>query len=212
MTPYGHQPSKTTTGDKRPSPSQQSAAVEPARSAAGSAQAQAQSATIENTQVLENIRFLMENTKSDYARREYSDLINQILFDNSPGFRESVKNVQEKKEQRLAERDAKQAAEKAEEAAKEAESNKYLDRLAYITNHYMPELIHKKYEHVATRQPNLEYITKLTTEHDTLSWVVHALHGELDNRVEKHRKDGDLYDKKKVHIADGLKLGYKTKE
>lgn len=208
---HGHQPRKATIGDKRPSPSQQSAAVPP-RSAAGSAQAQAQSAAVEPAQVLETLRFLVEMNPGAISQRHYMEWLVQYLVDHSAKARDSFKRAEEARKERVAERDAKKAAEQAEEAAKEAESNKYLDRLAYITNHYMPEIIHKKYEHVAARQPNLEYITKLTTEYDTLSWVVHALHGELDNRVEKHRKDSDLYDKKKVHIADGLKLGYKTKE
>lgn len=204
---HGHQPEKATIGDKRPSPSQQSAAVEPPRSAAGSAQAQAQSATVENAQVLETLRFLVEMNPGAITQRHYMEWLVQYLVDHSAKARDSFKRAEEARNERLAERDAKKAAEQAEEA----ESNKYKDRLAYITNHYMPEIIHRKYRHVTAQQPNLEYITKLTTEYDTLSWVVQALHGELDNRVEKHRKDGDLYDKTQVHIAGGLelKLDYK---
>jgi len=164
--------------------------------------------SIDNIEVLKNLRFLIEHTKSDYSRREYEELMRRFLRDNSPRLEQSIEISIQEKEKRLAERDAKQAAEKAAEEAAEAPDwrNKYLDRLAYITNHFMPETIHKKHE-IMTREPdNQEFITKLTTEYDMLLWVQGVMTGELDNRVEKHRKDGDLYSKKKVHIADGVKI------
>ena len=42
------------------------------------------------SQVIENLRFLMENTKSDTSRKKYEGLIYRFLRDSSPEFNKTA--------------------------------------------------------------------------------------------------------------------------
>jgi hypothetical protein len=144
--------------------------------------------SIDNIEVLKNLRFLMENTKSDYSRREYEELMRRFLRDNSPRLEHSIEISKEEKEKRLAERDAKQAAEKVEK-----KDTRIADRNAYIQNHLIPEIIHSCFQ-LDTAAPNYAQTVQLTLARiEGLKQACENFTGTYDNRVEKHKKDGDLY-------------------
>ena len=77
---------------------------------------------VTSTQVLDNLRFIIENTgdNNHISKRFYTECLLQFLVDNNTRCMASYKKTEEARKERLAERDAKKAA---EQAAEEAASN-----------------------------------------------------------------------------------------
>ena len=141
-----------------------------------------------NAQVLDTIRFLIEMHPEPYPKRYYIDWLVQFLVDHNARANSSHLRAEEARQQRVAERDAKKAKEKVEE-----KDTRIADRNAYIQNHLIPEIIHSCFQ-LDTADPNYAQTVQLTLARiEGLKQACENFTGTWANRIEKHKKDGDLY-------------------